>query len=85
MDTKSVLKGIEEFRQYLLGEAPMLVGGVDDDIKDLVPTYFTGEPNPNAEIWKFFEYVNANPEQFEMELKQHYLQLLSARRSRVVG
>ena len=57
MDTKSVLRAIEEFRRYLLGEIPMLVGGVDDDIRDLKPTYFTGTMPPEAEIWKLFEEV----------------------------
>lgn len=72
MDTKAMLESIEEFRKYLAGEAPMLVGGVDDDIDDLVPTYFKGTPNPNAEIWKFFAYVKENPERFEAELREHH-------------
>lgn len=72
MDAKAILDGIEGFRKYLSGEAPMLVGGVDDDIADLVPTYFKGTPNPNAEIWRFFAYVKENPERFEAELREHH-------------
>lgn len=83
MDTKSILRGIEEVRLYLLGEAPMLVGGADDDISDLVPTYFKGTPNPNAEIWKLFEYVQENPERFEAELQEHYAEMMRARRARL--
>jgi hypothetical protein len=78
MDTKSILQGLEEFRKYLSGEAPMLVGGVNDDISDLVPTYFTGTPDPNAEIWKLFEYVKANPDRFADDLEKLHQELLLA-------
>ena len=85
MDTKAILRGIEEVRRYLLGEVPMLVGGVDDEIADLKPTYFTGKMPPEAEIWKLLEYVQANPERFEMELEQHYQELARAHRERWRG
>jgi hypothetical protein len=85
MDTKAVLAGIEEVRRYLLGEVPMLVGGVNDDIVDLVPTYFTGNPNPQAEIWQLFEYIKSNPERFEAALEAHYQEVLRARRARLRG
>ena len=78
MDTKAILQSIEEVRQYLMGEAPMLVGGVNDDIADLVPTYFKGPPNPNAEIWKFFDYVKENPARFEAELREHHDEVVRA-------
>ncbi|MTV38388.1 hypothetical protein [Duganella radicis] len=83
MNTKAILEGIEEFRRYLSGEAPMLVGGVDDDIADLVPTYFKGTPNPNAEIWKFFEYVQENPKRFEAELREHHAEMVRAHWARL--
>jgi hypothetical protein len=85
MDTKSILRGIEEVRLYLLGEAPMLVGGINDDIDDLVPTYFTGKLAPDAEIWKLFEYVKTNPKRFEADLEEHYQELIRSRRARLRG
>ncbi len=83
MDTKGILEGIEEFRRYLLGEAPMLVGGVHDDIANLVPTYFQGPPNPDAEIWKFFDYVKENPKRFEAELRRHHEEIVRAHWARL--
>ena len=83
MDTKSVLRGIEEVRRYLLGEIPMLVGGGDDDIRDLKPTYFTGTMPPEAEIWKLFEEVAADPERVEKALEAHYQEAVRAHRARM--
>ncbi|NVM79615.1 hypothetical protein FHW83_005456 [Duganella sp. SG902] len=81
MDTKAILRGIEEFRKYLLGEAPMLVGGAHDDIADLVPTYFKGKLPPDAEIWQLFEYVKENPALFEAELEERHREILRAHRA----
>lgn len=83
MDTKAILRGIEEVRRYLRGEAPMLVGGIDDDIADLTPSYFAGELRPDAEIWKLVEYAQANPERFEQELELHHEELMRAHRERL--
>ncbi len=82
MNAKAILEGIEELRKYLLGEAPMLTGGLDEDIAHAVPTYFTGTLDRNTEIWKLVEEVQTNPERFAADLETQYRELLRARRER---
>lgn len=83
MDAKSIMQGLEEFRKYLLGEAPMLAGGVNDDVKDLVPSYFSGKLDSSAEIWNLFDYVRANPDRFEADVEEHTRKLLQERWERL--
>jgi hypothetical protein len=83
MDAKSLLKGIDEYRRYLLGEIPLHVGGVDKAIADWPLTYFQTKLSLDDAIIRSLEDTLAHPELLEAAMVNFREEALRARRRRL--
>jgi hypothetical protein len=83
MDAKSLLKGIDEYRRYLLGEIPLHVGDVDKAIADWPLTYFQAKLSPDDVIIKSLEETLAHPERLASAMFSFREEALRARSQRL--